>query len=149
LVMSCLHWFYFYNVHACRFSFVLMPYKKMPQHWLYIQSLTQFRSVQSLVESGYIRLPALHFTPCRATSFEPTKNGSFRGPSRREEPEPRNQKTISPTSPSCNECRFQCCNLTTDTRQSRLIFVIHKKKSLRKLQEGAYIEDFRGNGWRA
>jgi hypothetical protein len=52
--MSCLHWFHFYNVHACLYSFVLISYKKMPQRWIYIQSLSHSCSVRSLVESGYV-----------------------------------------------------------------------------------------------
>jgi hypothetical protein len=34
--------------------FVRMSYKKMPQQWIYIQSLTCSHSVRPLVESGYV-----------------------------------------------------------------------------------------------
>jgi hypothetical protein len=39
----------------CAFhSFVLIWYKKMPQCWIYIQSLSRSCSVRSLVESGHV-----------------------------------------------------------------------------------------------
>jgi hypothetical protein len=39
---------------SCAVSFALVVHQMMPQHWIYIQSLSRVLSVRSLVESGYI-----------------------------------------------------------------------------------------------
>jgi hypothetical protein len=39
---------------CCSISFVLVMYKRMPQHWIYIQSLSRVLSAGSIVESGCV-----------------------------------------------------------------------------------------------
>jgi hypothetical protein len=87
LDMSCSYWFHFCAIHVCTFSFVHMWYKKMPQRWLYIQSLSRSCSVRTLVESGYVyQHPKINYRPigenspnpvtllCRSWTLSPTRS---------------------------------------------------------------------------